>query len=92
MSNLKHSEVVHEVNTFPNSAKVDAIDALANMEFVLLENYSNIIIRNPVQKMQELYWKAEQLQLGYENEMTKAQEEEFALRNKLKKEMDSRYF
>lgn len=39
---LKNSEIVKEVLNFPHSANFDAIDGVANAEFVLLENYHDV--------------------------------------------------
>jgi hypothetical protein len=78
---MKHSEIIREILEFPHPAKLDAIDALANSEFVILEEYSEVVISNPVEQMTHMYRVSD-----YETERDLSQEiiAERQLRSKLK--------
>ena len=91
MSNMMYSEIVKEINTFPNSPKVDAIDALANSEFIILENYQDLHVGYDIQGLSELYYHADQLVLEQDHSQNQAMKEEMALRNKVRNEMRGGY-
>jgi len=86
MSNMRHSEVVHEILQFPHPAKLDAIDAIANSEFVILEEYNDIVVRDPVKKLTALYDRSD---YEFEQEVNQKMIEERNLRNEIKAKVRS---
>jgi phage terminase large subunit-like protein len=59
MSTLKNSEIATEILDFPHSAKLDAIDGLANSEFIILEKYPVAMITgDPIKELTLMYKKA----------------------------------
>ena len=87
LSSMRHSEVVREILEYPHPAKIDAIDALANVEFVILEQYSDIVLRDPVKQLARIYSEAD---YQHEEEANQKAMEERQLRNQLRTERQVR--
>ncbi|MCP4651571.1 MAG: hypothetical protein GY853_16025 [PVC group bacterium] len=90
MSTLRHSEIAREILNFPHSAKLDAIDALANSEFILLEVYQEQFNYDPIRKLTDMYTLATEGHLEHDEALTQEWQEEKALRNTLHTEREGR--
>lgn len=66
LSTLEKSPIVSQILSFPNCAKFDAIDALANIEFILLEFYPLIVGMegNRMQQITDVYKRAKSGELA----------------------------
>jgi phage terminase large subunit-like protein len=64
----KSSEVVKEILNYPHSSKVDAIDALANVDFVIMEHYPYRDGKTFAQELIDLFDQAEVLEREREKE------------------------
>lgn len=66
LSTLQKSPIVNQILSFPNCNKFDAIDALANVEFILLEEYPLIVGMegNRLQQITDVYKRAKSGELS----------------------------
>ncbi len=71
LNSLRNSEIVKEILNFPHSAKLDAIDALANSEYILLTRFFETIDNEYIKKV-----KRSLKQSNKEEELTEKKKEE----------------